>query len=127
MLGSTREVEFRGVPFEWGRHTIIVPPLDFGQTEEFAQTLDLAALPDTDYRQRISLMTVAIHAAMTRNYPLMGLEHAKLIITGENVGEMFQQVLGRSRKDKVAVVPPGERPAVVPGGQTSTGPASAAE
>lgn len=68
------KVKFRGVAFEWGDETVIVPPLPMNATRDHEEKLKAVkyadpANPDTETgHKRAAVMLEAIKASLGRNY-----------------------------------------------------------
>jgi hypothetical protein len=146
-MDLTKPVRFRGVPFEFGDDVLIVPAVTCDQADELAKEIDYATSPvglknptemmalddvafrkhTAEMRERRAAMRKVICAAMSRNYPDMGVDMSDFI-TQENVQDLFNAAMAYTPGVE-KIKDPGEWQASreKPGPKSSTGLAPAVE
>jgi hypothetical protein len=100
MTQTTQKEMVPGTKVDIGGHEFIVPPLNFGQLEEFQEQIATAAAamdnPAKQGFERMLSTLPIIVAAMSRNYPDFTIEFAKNILDLSNYRRVFEAVMGVS-------------------------------
>lgn len=98
---SCKNPLIRGAKIEAGGYSWEMPPLNLRQLREFME--DSKAAPEGDERALFEVSLKALHAALSRNYPLITLDHCLDMIDAGNYKTVLQIMNGAS-----GVVPAGE-------------------
>lgn len=93
-------VKVKGIPFDFGTETLIVPPLSLGALEQLQDRLtDMREdIADPEY---IGTVIDALHAALQRNYPDITREQVADLVDLSNMQEVMacaMDVAGLKRK-----------------------------
>jgi hypothetical protein len=107
----TKDVKFRGVPFEYGDDVLIVPPLPLGQSKELQKKIaELSNNLQTETKEetiakmesRVAVIVEATTKALKRNYPDITDDIVQDFITQENLNDLFTASIMGSVPSKTA-------------------------
>ena len=88
----------KGVPIEIGGETLVIPPLNFRQLEEFAETLvgfTKWGTSPNPYKEMPKALPVIL-AAIQRNYPDYSQDDVEINIDMGNYRAVFEAIMGVS-------------------------------
>lgn len=108
----SEQVQYRGTPFEYGDHVLIVPPLPLGLAREFSKEFWIAGGDITDDASidekfkvgdgRFEVQVKAISAALKRNYPDIADTDIQDFVTLENVFAIYSSAITGSKPTETA-------------------------
>ena len=93
-------VKVKGVPFQFGGVTLVIPPLSLGSVEQLQDRLS-AMDEDLSSPEYVGTVIDTVHAALSRNYPDMTRAEVADLIDLENMQEVMlcaMDVAGLKRK-----------------------------
>lgn len=90
-------VKVKGVPFQFGEQTYIIPPLSLGALEQLQEKIkQVNGNGDASDFNQVSTIIDCAHAAMKRNYPEMTREDVADLVDLSNMQDVFQAVMNVS-------------------------------
>lgn len=82
---------YPGIELKLGDRVFVVPPLSLGQLQRFQSKL--TELPDTLSLESVGLFQEVVYAALTRNYPDLGMDELAEVLDLGNMMEAFGAVM----------------------------------
>lgn len=115
-------VRIKGIPFDFGSQTLVIPPLSLGALEQLQDRLANMRedMGDPEY---IGTVIDTVHAALGRNYPDMNREEVADLIDLENMQDVMgcaMDVSGLKRKAMEAEAAAADAPGKPLTGRNST-------
>ncbi len=112
----------KGIPFELGDRTLVVPPLSLGTLEAMEEQLG-AFRGDASDAKQISTALDCVTAALKRNYPDITREQVADMVDLANMSEVMQAVMDASgvRRKALEASAAGEAQALSNGAASTQG------